>query len=286
MPNQAGCGSVSTTGDHISAPQVKKRMCSSACTAAVVQRRLVEERDVPDVEVDGPDRQRDERVARGSRSLSNGRIASTGRSTGPVRPATKQSGARSPSRMCCDHVDEEEVRLAELVDRRVDRQHEQEDPEPEEELPPAAAPAGRGAPASACAGSRRTTTSDRRQQLERREVPAGQVGGERARHAVSRRARRARAGQCAAVQLFHYHLVTSQVRDRRGALPGQARLPARRALRPRRRAVGHGRAGRAVGDARARRLQAAPDRGAARRRSTSSSSRACGACRASTTSAW
>jgi hypothetical protein len=39
VPNHAGAGSVSTTGDHISAPHVKKRKCSSAwielwCSAA------------------------------------------------------------------------------------------------------------------------------------------------------------------------------------------------------------------------------------------------------------
>ena len=154
----------------------------------VVQRRLVEERDVPDVEVDRPDRQRDVRVARGCAACRT--AGSRAPAAAPARsgPTTKHSGARSPSRMCCDHVDEEEVRLAELVDRRVDRQHEQEDPEPEEELPPAgnglAAPLQRpraaeverttAAPSAGAGAARGSSSSGRRR---------------RARRAVSRRAR-------------------------------------------------------------------------------------------------
>ena len=65
----------------------------------MVQRRLVEHRQVPDVEVDRPDRQRHERVREDPQPLDV-RYFRIGRSTGPVSPTTKQSGARSPIRMC------------------------------------------------------------------------------------------------------------------------------------------------------------------------------------------
>ncbi len=44
-----------------------------------------------------------------------------------------------------DHVDEEEVLLAELVDRRVERDDREGDPEPEEELARSRGPEGRAA---------------------------------------------------------------------------------------------------------------------------------------------
>ena len=86
------------------------------------------------------------------------------------------------------------------------------------------------------------------------------------------------------MHLFHYHLVTSRAARRRGALPRQARLRPRRALRPDRRRARRGRAGRLVGAARPRRVQAAPVASSSAAPSTSSSSRATGGCRASTTS--
>ena len=65
----------------------------------VVERRLVGDRQMPEQEVRRPDREGDVgRVRKRSRITAGS--ASTGRSSGPVSPATKHSGARSPSRMC------------------------------------------------------------------------------------------------------------------------------------------------------------------------------------------
>ena len=67
----------------------------------VVQRRVVEERDVPDVEVDAP-RAAARRAGARARAAARRRGArAPGRSIGPVSPATKQSGARSPRITCC-----------------------------------------------------------------------------------------------------------------------------------------------------------------------------------------
>ena len=87
------------------------------------------------------------------------------------------------------------------------------------------------------------------------------------------------------VELFHYHLVTSNVREVEARYLGQARLPAHRALRADRRGPGALRGRRLVGGARAARASSTGSRSSSAARSTSSSSRASGRCRASTTSA-
>ena len=56
---------------------------------------------MPDVEVERPDGQRDERVGEDPQALDAGQLRAPGRRIGPESPATKQSGARSPSMTCC-----------------------------------------------------------------------------------------------------------------------------------------------------------------------------------------
>ena len=67
--------------------------------AAVLQRGLVGGRQVPDEEVDRPQRQRDERVGEDAEPLDRAELQDRPQER-PVSPATMQSGARSPSRTC------------------------------------------------------------------------------------------------------------------------------------------------------------------------------------------
>src|SRR5437870_2212911 len=88
------------TAAHMIAPAVKKQRCSSACTAwwrsAASQKYGMCQRKRFTVQsgsaTSGCARTRSARTARTDR---------IGRSSGPVRPATMHSGARSPSIRCC-----------------------------------------------------------------------------------------------------------------------------------------------------------------------------------------
>ena len=101
----------------------------------VVERRVVQERHVPEVEVDGPDRQRDERVRQHAQAFDDAELEHRPQD----RPA--QTRDEAERREVADdhvlqHVHEEEVLLAELVDRRVEREYDEGDPAPERDLPP------------------------------------------------------------------------------------------------------------------------------------------------------
>ena len=222
---------------------------------------------MPDVEVDRPDRQRDERAARGSRSLSNGRIASTGRSTGPVRPATKHSGARSPSRMCCVMWTKKKSvspssSIGELIastsrkipsQKRNCRQPRHRLAAPRQRPRAAEVERTRRAPSAA-------SWSGARFQLVRSEASSTPPSVAARRR---RAAGRLRAGCTSRADGTGQAVVplpprTSQVRYRSRRATSASSASARRALRPRRRAVwSPRRARRAVGAARARRLGSA-----------------------------
>ena len=143
----------------------------------VVDRGVVEKRDVPDVEVDRPERQRDERMREHAQLLDRPQ-----RQHGPEhRPGQTRDEAERRQIAQQDvltHVDEEEVLLAERVDRRVERHDHERDPEPEEELAPARhrLPAPREGAAAPQVGVR---GKERGHELERLEVPAGCDGGDR-----------------------------------------------------------------------------------------------------------
>ena len=138
MPNHSGPGSTSSTGAHISAPQVKKSVCSSAWTASWCSAASYRNGQVPDVEVERPERQRDERMRR---ARAAGRVAaarSTGRSIGPVRPGHHRERREVAEHDVLDHVEEQELLLAERVDRRGERENERARARPE--APTAARP--------------------------------------------------------------------------------------------------------------------------------------------------
>ena len=65
-----------------------------------VEDPLVERREVPEVEVERPDRQRDRAGCRARRSQENGRRASSGCRIGPVSPSAISRPARSPISRC------------------------------------------------------------------------------------------------------------------------------------------------------------------------------------------
>ena len=100
---------------------------------------------MPDVEVDRPDRQRDERMGEHAQPLDARGSASTGRRIGPGQPGDEAERREVAEDHVLQHVDEEEVLLAERVDRRVEREHDERDPGPEARLPPDRRPAGRAA---------------------------------------------------------------------------------------------------------------------------------------------
>ena len=102
---------------------------------AVVERGLVEDGEVPDVEVDRPERQRDERVGQDAQPLDRLQ-REHGPQHRPREPRDEAERREVAEEDVLAHVDEEEVLLAELVDRRVERDHDERDPEPEHELPP------------------------------------------------------------------------------------------------------------------------------------------------------
>ena len=71
--------------------------------AVVAHGRLVQRRDVPDVEVERPQRERDDRVGEEAQPADQ-RIRSTGASSGPVSPRTSSSAARSAEQQVLGHV--------------------------------------------------------------------------------------------------------------------------------------------------------------------------------------
>ena len=155
---------------------MKNRKCSSAWIGVVVQGGLVEHREVPEVEVHRPDRQRDERVGEEPEAVDRLQ-REHGPQHGPCQAGDEAERREVAEQHVLAHVDEEEVLLAELVDRRVERDHDERDPEPEEELPPSRhrQPAAREVPRPAQVEHR---DDERRDELERLEVPGRGGGGE------------------------------------------------------------------------------------------------------------
>ena len=68
--------------------------------AGVAQRRLVEDRQVPDVQVDRPQREGDQRMREHAQAVEEARCCRIGAISGPVRPSTISSAAMSPSSRC------------------------------------------------------------------------------------------------------------------------------------------------------------------------------------------
>ncbi len=129
---------------------------------------------------------------------------------GPGQPGDEAERRQVAQQHVLHHVHEEEVLLAEGVDRRVERDDDERDPEPEEELPEPCnrQPAARQRPRPAQVEQRR---DERRGELERLQVPGGR--GRREQHPGSVPAGASACGDNGpSLRLFHYHLVTSDVR--------------------------------------------------------------------------
>ncbi len=158
------------------APAAEHQEVLERVNAAVMQCRLVEHGQMPEVEVHGPDRQRHERMGEEAEPVDR-----LQREHGPEH-GPGQAGDEAERRQVAEdhvlaHVDEEEVLLAELVHRGVERDHDEGDPEPEQELP-----ARRHRPAAARERARPAQVEHRHEQrrhdLQRLEVPGGGGRGE------------------------------------------------------------------------------------------------------------
>ena len=117
-------------------------MCSSGVDAARLHCRLVHRRDVPEDEVRGPDRERDERV-REHAQAHDARKREHGAEERPGEPREQAERREVADEQVLRHVEREELLLADLRDRRGDRDQQQRDPEREEPDPPP----GNGLPA-------------------------------------------------------------------------------------------------------------------------------------------
>ena len=82
----------------------------------VVQRRLVEVRQMPDVEVERPERQRDQRMAEDAQPADVGQ-RQHGPQDRPGQPRHDQQRRQVADDDVLDHVHEQELLLAERVDR-------------------------------------------------------------------------------------------------------------------------------------------------------------------------
>ena len=116
VPNHSGPGSVSSTAAHMIAPKLKNGEVLERVDGAVMERRLVHKRDVPEVEVQRPEGQRDERMGQEAEAPHAGQ--------GQHRPEDRPGETRNEGERCevaeedvLDHVDEEELLLAERIDR-------------------------------------------------------------------------------------------------------------------------------------------------------------------------
>ena len=115
-------------------------MCWSAWTASLLDRALVERREVPDVEVRRPGRERDDRVARRpAASAARARQQRLQQRAGQAEH--DQQRAEVGQQQVLEHVREEQL-LADVRERRDQRRHHQHQPAVEAPLPPA----GTGAP--------------------------------------------------------------------------------------------------------------------------------------------
>jgi hypothetical protein len=137
----------------------------------VVQRSLVQKREVPDVEVDRPERQRDEWV--GQDSQPRDRADREHRPEDRAREADDERERREiADDHVLEHVREEELLLPESIERRHERQEQEHERRCEGRLPPPrhgrAAARERSSPFEVHEGAER----DRRE-LERVERPTG-----------------------------------------------------------------------------------------------------------------
>ena len=121
---------------------------------AVPNGRLVEERQVPEVEIDRPERECDERVGEHPQTLD--------RPERQQRPQDRacRAGEQAERREIADqhvleHVEAEELLLADRGDRRREREQQERDSDREDEHPPASAPVSRASGACGPAARRR-----------------------------------------------------------------------------------------------------------------------------------
>ena len=138
----------------------------------VVQRRLVQERQVPDVEVERPQRQCNQRVPEHAQAPDHGQRQHRAQDR-PRQARDHEQRREVADDDVLDHVDEEELLLAEGVDRRHHDEEEECQPAPEAPHAPARhglAALGERADAAVVEDSYQRQTRE----LDRVERPAGQ----------------------------------------------------------------------------------------------------------------
>ena len=218
----------------------------------VLDRRLVEEGHVPEVEVGGPDRQRHERVREHAQALDRAEREQRPQDRA-VQPGEQRERREVAEDDVLEHVEAEELLLADRRHGRGEREQEQQRSRARRGRSARAASACRGGAASARASRRRTP----------RARPA-RAAADRASSSVSRSSTPTLdSARRETLPLPPRH---SAGAPGGGALHRQARVRARRAARPDRRGVPVVRARDLVGGAGRDRLQAPPDRARARRR--------------------
>ncbi len=135
----------------------------------VVQRGVVQVRDVPDIEVHGPDRERDQGMREKAQPLDRAQCQHRPQHL-TRQPEHEEERCKVADQHVLRHVQEEEVLFAELVDRRVESEHDQPDAGPEAHLAPRghrpATPGKRARPPQVQDRGER-----RREHLERFEAP-------------------------------------------------------------------------------------------------------------------
>ena len=172
MPNHSGPGSTSITVAHMSAPAVKNETCSSACTAWW---RSAASQKYGTCQSRGyrPEREGDERV-RQEAERRTARTESSGRRIGPVEPGDDAERGEVAEEQVLHHVEGERLLLTELRDGRDERDRDQRDAEPEEEVAP---PGDRRAlRAASWPASSTARAQDDGHELERLEGPRGSCG--------------------------------------------------------------------------------------------------------------
>ena len=164
----------------------------------VAHGRLVEERQMPDVEVHRPERQGDQRIGEEAQAVQEGERRPQDRA---CQPREQRERREISEQDVLQHVEAEEL-FAERMDRADERDEEQRDAGREESDPPAGNMLSRGRAASARDG--RTATASR---------TVGTIWSGSNVQLVSTGRWASTATSLPSMQLFHYHLVTSKVRE-------------------------------------------------------------------------
>ena len=100
LVNQAGLGSGPSSAIHIAIPKARKRGVLERVQRVVAERRLVQDREVPDVEVDRPHDERDDGMGEHAQAPEISGCAGAAPAAGPVKPSTSSSAAMSPISRC------------------------------------------------------------------------------------------------------------------------------------------------------------------------------------------